>query len=340
MEKIRAAVVGLGRIASILEDDELREKPCTHTGAIAANGDCILVAGSDISGERRNLFAEKWKVPVYENADEMIAAHKPQILVIATHPDSHFKYCFLASQMKIPVVICEKPLADKLKDARKIARLSQVKDGTYNDVSGTIIITNHERRYSQDYIKAKEILKEGKLGAIISVSAVLYMGRTRRILDMLWHDGTHLADAIMFLTDSNLKHKRTIGAKLTSNKGTAWLEASLCGEKSDSEIPVIIEIGAGRDHLVFEIEISCEKGRLRIGNGVYEIFESVPCPYAQKFRSLQKTDGEFKGPTGYFANMLKDAVACVKDPKRIPVSGAVNGLKVIEYLQSVKAWKK
>jgi hypothetical protein len=37
--------------------------------------------------------------------------------------------------------------------------------------------------------------------------------------------------------------------------------------------------------------------------------------------------------------MLKDAVACVKDPQRVPVSGAVDGLKVIEYLNSVKRWK-
>ncbi|MCL2186434.1 MAG: Gfo/Idh/MocA family oxidoreductase [Treponema sp.] len=333
MEKIKAAVVGLGRIASLLEEDTLREKPCTHTGAIASNDDCILTAGSDISEERRKLFAEKWKVPVYEDARQMLAAYKPQILVIATHPDSHYKYCRLASQEKVPVVICEKPLADNLNEARKIASLTQGKDSL-------IIITNHERRYSQDYIRAKEILKEGKLGAIISVRAVLYMGKTRRILDMLWHDGTHLADAIMFLTDSKIKHKRALGAKLKSNTGTAWLEASLYAEESKSEIPVILEIGAERNHLVFEIEISCEKGRLRIGNGIFEVWESVPCPYAEKFRSLQKTDEKFNGPTGYFANMLKDAVVCAKDPKRIPVSGAINGLRVIEYLQSIKAWNK
>jgi len=333
MEKIKAAVVGLGRIASLLEDDTLREKPCTHTGAIASNDDCILVAGSDTSEERRKLFAEKWKVPVYEDARQMLAAHKPQILVIATHPDSHFKYCLLASQEKVPVVICEKPLADNLKEARKIASLTQSKDSL-------IIITNHERRYSQDYIRAKEILKEGKLGAIISVRALLYMGRTRRILDMLWHDGTHLADAIMFLTDSKIKHKRVLGAKLKSNKGTAWLEAVLYKDKINFKIPIIFEIGAERDHLVFEIEFSCEKGKLRIGNGVFEVYESVLCPYAEKFRSLQKTNEEFKGQTGYFANMLKDAVLCVKDPEHIPVSGAIDGLKVIEYLQSIKAWNK
>jgi hypothetical protein len=32
MDKIKAAIIGLGRIASLLENDTLREKPCTHAG--------------------------------------------------------------------------------------------------------------------------------------------------------------------------------------------------------------------------------------------------------------------------------------------------------------------
>jgi len=361
MNKIKAAVVGLGRIASLLEDDTLREKPCTHTGAVAADEDCVLAAGCDIDEERRRLFAERWKVLVYADAAQMLREHSPQIFIIATHPDSHYYYCRLASQMNVPVVICEKPLSDNVNDARKIVSMTKQK-------GGPVIITNHERRYSEDYIRAKNILKEGSLGAVVSVRAVLYMGRVKKLLDMLWHDGTHLADALMFLTDGILKHRGSCGAKLSSHNGTAWLEGELkrftanqhenkyqsstpnSQLPSNSEIdasrdhcnlapiPVIIEIGAGRDHLVFEIEFSCEKGRLRIGNGVFEVLESVPSPYAEKFRSLKNTGGIFSGATGYFANMLKDAAACAKDTQRTPVSGAIDGLKVIEYLNSVKKW--
>ena len=139
-----AAIIGLGRIASLLEEDSLREKPNTHAGAIAANPDCVLTAGCDINEERRRLFAEKWRVPVYENAEEMLHVHKPQILAIATHTDSHYRYCRLAADAGVPVVICEKPLADNIRSARKITRLACG--------SGIKIITNHERRYSEDYI--------------------------------------------------------------------------------------------------------------------------------------------------------------------------------------------
>ncbi|MDR1859221.1 MAG: Gfo/Idh/MocA family oxidoreductase [Treponema sp.] len=329
MSKINAAIVGLGRIASLLEEDSLREKPCTHAGAIAANPDCELVAGCDIDEERRRLFTEKWHVPVYADAAEMLRIHSPRILVIATHPDSHYHYCRLGAACSVPVLICEKPLADSVGSARKIARLAK---------QGAVIITNHERRYSADYIRAKAILEAGELGTLLSVSAILYMGKTRRLLDVFWHDGTHLADAIMFLTNTTLKHRRRWGARLTAREGTAWLEGELRREKATA-IPVIMEIGAGRDHLAFEIEFSCERGRLRIGNGVFEVWDSAPSPYAEQFRSLRRTAEVFSGPTSYFANMVQDAVACVKDPQRLPRSSAADGLRVIEYLHSVMAWR-
>jgi predicted dehydrogenase len=99
-----------------------------------------------------------------------------------------------------------------------------------------------------------------------------------------------------------------------------------------------MEIGAGRDHLVFEMEFSCEKGRLRIGNGIFEVWESLPSPYAEQFRSLKQSGETFTGPTGYFANMVRDAVRCVRENGATPRSAAADGLRVIEYLNSVKAW--
>jgi predicted dehydrogenase len=330
MPRITAAVIGLGRIAGLLEKDALREKPCTHAGAIAANADCALAAGCDIDEERRRLFAEQWSVPVYADAAEMIRVHSPRIVVVATHPDSHWRYCRLAAGCGVPVVICEKPLADNIREARKIAALAE-------QGRGVTIITNHERRYSADYIRAKAILDSEQLGRLLSIRAVLCMGKSRRLVDVLWHDGTHLADAIMFLTGAALQHRRRGGAKLTARAGTAWLEGEL--RARTPPVPVIIEIGAGRDHLVFEIECSCERGRLRIGNGVFEVWESAPSPYAEQFRSLRRGGEVCTGPTGYFANMIADAAACVREPGRRPRSSAAAGLRVIEYLHSVQAWR-
>jgi predicted dehydrogenase len=343
MEGIQAAVIGLGRIASLLEDDRLREKPCTHAGAIAANPDCRLAAGADTDPERRRLFAGRWGCPVYADAETMLRTHRPGILHIATHPDSHARYCELAAARGAAVVVCEKPLADSLRDARRIAALH-----TRGKVR---IITNHERRYQEDYVRAKGILDGEGLGRLLGVRAALYMGKTRRLVDVLWHDGTHLADAIMFLSGRVMRHRRTWGVRLSGREGTAWLSGLLIPPGGAPEsprpdapseaarrgtIPFVIELGAGRDHLVFELEFSCERGRLRIGNGIFEVWESAPSPYAEQFRSLKKTEDGFTGVTGYFTNMTADAVACFRDPRRQPRSSALEGLRVIEYLNSVR----
>lgn len=325
--KIPVAIVGLGRIASLLEDDALREKPCTHAGAVAGNPDCELLAGADISEERQRLFAARWKVPVYQSADVMLAKHPCKILCIATHPDSHIFYCRLAAKKRIPVVICEKPMADSLFSARKIAALTPK----------IRIIVNHERRYASDYAEARSILMKKTLGEPLSVKASLYMGKNRRLIDVLWHDGTHLVDAMTFLAGSCLRHERRFGSDLTSTDGTVFLFGHFGGGGiAASPMPFCIELGSGRDHLVFEIEISCSAGRLRIGNGIFEVYESAPASYAEGFRALSKTRSDFDAPTGYFSGMLADAAACVRDSERQPLSGAEKGLAVIEYLNRVR----
>jgi predicted dehydrogenase len=332
--KIPAAIIGLGRIASLLEDDELREKPCTHAGAIVANAGCVLAGGCDHDGERRRLFARRWQTPVYDDAGDMIADIRPEILVIATHPDSHAHYCGLAAERRVPVVICEKPLADTLARSRRIAALEK---------TGMRIIINHERRYSENYIRAGEILASGRLGKTLSVRGRLYMGRNRRLLDQLWHDGTHLADAVMFLVGGILKHRGSWGAGLKSKDGTAWLEGFLEQEagqgREKQRIPVLFELGAGRDHLVFDIEFSAERGMQRIGYDGDEALESAESPYAVGFRSLRDTGERFEGKTSYFANMVSDAAACARNPGLRPRSSASDGLRVIEYLNSIKRWK-
>ncbi|MDR0388581.1 MAG: Gfo/Idh/MocA family oxidoreductase [Spirochaetaceae bacterium] len=350
MEPVKTAIVGLGRIASLLEDDRLREKPCTHAGAVAANPGLELAAGSDYDEERRELFARRWKVPVYADAASMLAREKPGILIIATHPDSHESYCRLAAEAGVPVAVSEKPLAAKLSSARRIAELHR---------AGKIkILVNHERRYSADYQKARAMLNG--LGRILSVRALLCMGLRRRLIDVLWHDGTHLADAAMFLSGAELRLQKIWGGALRAREGTAFLLGSLRPPKgnlarlsgqdaarssgqntarlSEKGVPFLMEIGAERDHLVFELEFSCERGRLRIGNRVFEVWESGPSPYAEGFNSLKKTDDAFAGPTGYFANMIADALACYRDREREPLSSALDGYRAIMFLHSAGRW--
>jgi predicted dehydrogenase len=256
----------------------------------------------------------------------MLSEIRPRIVHIATHPDTHYDYCALAEKHGVPVIVCEKPLADTLSRAKKILAI--------HERGASKIIVNHERRYALDYQTAKRAIESGDLGDVMSVAAKLYMGKDRRIVDVLWHDGTHLADAISYLAGGGrLAHKKKFGAPLSSRTGTALLLGEIRG------IPFSIEAGAGRDHIVFETDISLSAGRARVGNGVYEIFKSAESPYAKGFRSLLPEQSGFSGPTGYFSRMVEDAARLCKGETEEPLSSARDARRVIEYLSSVSRWK-
>lgn len=325
---MRCGLVGLGRIGSLLEGDALREKPATHAGAIAGNPDCLLVAGADIDPERRALFAERWGCgALYDDAESLLRGQAGSggidALFVATHPDSHLSICRLAAAYQVPVVVCEKPLADTLRRARSIRRLHNPPNLT--------ILTNHERRYSKDYLAARNFVEEGSLGRIVGITGVLYFGSRTTHREVLLHDGTHMVDIINFLAGGRLRVQRVVG-NLNRRTGTSYLHARL---RTDSgPVPVVLEVGSGRDHLVFEVTLSFSKGRLRVGNGVFAVEKSACSPYYEDYRSLVPEPSAPIGPTGYFANMVADAVACFREPGREPVSSAVDGYEVAKFIFS------
>ena len=73
MNKHRACIIGLGRIASLFEDDEKRIHPCTHAGALVALEDVELVSGAARSEESALRFKNRWNLDrVYTDYVEMI----------------------------------------------------------------------------------------------------------------------------------------------------------------------------------------------------------------------------------------------------------------------------
>lgn len=328
MKKIRSAIVGLGRIGSTLEDDTLREKPCTHAGVIDRNPECVLVGGCDLLEKKRIQFSRRWNCPsVFSTVEDMLETTKPDILHIATPPDTHKRMVEAALLWGVKCAICEKPLSDNRRDAYKIARIHRT--------STMKILTNHERRYSADYLQTKKIIENERYGRLLSINAKLSMQGTQRIRSVLWNDGTHLVDIIQFITSSSLR-KEMIHGDLDSDRGTVFI---LCRAGT---IPVTIEAGTGRNYLVFEIDIGFSSGRIRIGNGIYEEYMSEKSPYYEKFNSLKKIDvtgtknGIWPdGPTGYFANMLEDAVLSIRNKKREPVSSAVHGYLALAFIDSL-----
>ncbi len=310
-EPLRHAIVGLGRVGSLLEDDRLREKPCTHAGAIAVTPGSVLVGGCDIDAERRERFRARWGCDaVYGDYRLLLAETRPHVLHVATDPHTHYPIVKAAAEAGVRVAVCEKPLAHTRRASNAIVRLH---------LRGRIsVLVNHERRYSNDYLEARAAVAERRYGEPLAVQARLYFGRTRGLWSMLWHDGTHLLDVAGFVLGAPLERAHRLQGNLRGGGSSAWVAARAAG------VPVVLEIGGGRDHLLFELIVSCERGEIHVGNGFYREYESVESPYYEGYRSLQPVRENPFQETGYFRNMVADAAACAREPERRPVSGAAD----------------
>jgi predicted dehydrogenase len=319
--RVRCAIVGLGRIGSILEGDRLREKPASHAGAVAGRRDCVLVAGCDLRADRREAFARRWGCrSVYEDARRMLERHSVDILHVATPPETHLELVRLAAEAGVPVVICEKPLAHASGEAREIVEACRR--------AGTALLVNHERRYARDYRLARERLVDGRFGEPASIVCRLHMGRGQAPADILWHDGTHLLDALRFLTGGELEALAACGdARSPGGVLSVLLRAG--------DVPAFLEVSGRLEPLVFELDFLFTRGRLRIGNGTYAEWESGPSPYYEGFRSLRRLRARPPRRTGYFRGMLADAVAVLRQPGRRPVSSGEDGLAAVEAIERI-----
>ncbi len=320
MEPYRVAVVGLGRIASLLEDDPRREKPASHAGAFAARPDCVIAGGFDIEESRTAAFAERWNAPGFGSCEEMIRTVEPDILVVATHPDSHERYVTQAVRADIPVVVCEKPVAHSVASARRIARLER--DGS------TRIVVNHERRFSRDYVAARDAIASERFGTLLTVAARLFFGRTARHDRVFLHDGTHLVDAVHYLTDDRIMLRRRVG-RYRSAASSVFLH----GRLAERDVPVLLEVGAERDYLHLELTLSFQAGEIRVGNGICEWRRSRPSPFYSGYRSLRSMGVQVPEPTGYFAGMAAEAVRLRVNPSAESRSGADDGLATMTVIR-------
>ncbi|MBN1501294.1 MAG: Gfo/Idh/MocA family oxidoreductase [Spirochaetes bacterium] len=317
-KKINCAIVGLGRIGSTLEFDRKREKPASHAGVISAHKECVLSSGCDIDEAKCSNFKNDWNCPdCYTSLSQMLENHRIDILHIATPPETHKNILEKAIESKIPVIIVEKPVSDNLKDAVKIEKMSLKSDSR--------IIVNHERRYTQQTERIKKNINECRYGKLLSINSKMYMGRKRSLESMIYDDGTHIIDLINYLSGGCLRIDDITGSE---KEGHVSVYAHC------SEIYIQMEFARGREYLLFETDLSFEKGRIISGNGYYDEFESRESPYYENFYSLMNKDVNFS-TSGYFIRMFEDAVRCFKDPGLVPVSDITDGVNAVRIINEI-----
>jgi predicted dehydrogenase len=101
-EALRVALVGTGSVANL------------HARGVAAHPRAELVAVTDLTRANADAFAERYGIPaVYDDLDGMLAAERPDVVLICTPPAVHREQTLAAFAAGAHVVV-EKPPAPSL----------------------------------------------------------------------------------------------------------------------------------------------------------------------------------------------------------------------------------
>jgi len=157
-----------------------------HAHALLANAERFeLAAVCDLDPNRcATLAGELGVARTYSDADHMLAAERPDVLVFATPPAVREALVELGIRHAVKAIACEKPLACSLGEARRI-----VDQCAAAGVRGVVC---HQLRHGAHWRRVKEAVEAGALGTMRLVHAT---GRPSML-----RVGTHLVDAMLWLT--------------------------------------------------------------------------------------------------------------------------------------------
>jgi predicted dehydrogenase len=143
-----------------------------------------LAAVADPSAPARELAGRIAPgVRIFESIEAVIADRDIKGVVVATPAETHTAVCSEALAAGKDVM-CEKPLALRYEDARRVAHQAEA--------AGRILMVGHILEYHPAVLKLRALVAEGELGKIRYVySNRLNLGKVRREENILWSFAPH-----------------------------------------------------------------------------------------------------------------------------------------------------
>jgi predicted dehydrogenase len=312
--RYRAAIIGTGRIASLLERDPLRAKPHSHAGWYRHHPDIELMGGADIDQERLATFGMDWGIPdshLFTDYREMLHCLRPNIVSICAYASQRLEMVQASIEAGASGLWIEKAVVCSLAEAGVLERLLRE--------SGVKAIVDHPRRTDPAYRAVKRIIDERTLGELLGVTCMMSGN--------LIHTGSHAYDMLQFWC-----------GEMTGAIG--WLEQETplegpiedCGGSGhmifDSGAHAFI-VGSSRDYYIFQFDLAFTQGRIQIGNDIRRVLRPAPSRLYSGFEELFEVPGfELNDPYRY--PMVYDLVHALETNQEplMSVGNAINAFKM------------
>ncbi len=294
--------------------------PVTHAAAFADSPEFELVGLCESDPERRAAASRARGVPAFESARELLAQAKPEVVALATPTAVRAEVLAQLVESGCRVVICEKPLADDLSQARAVREL-------FARPGAPRLIVNYSRRWAHGFAEVRERLRPGALGPAQSLTGVYGKG--------LLNCASHHVDVAQWF----------LGAPVAARSLGYRVDEGACVDRSlDAEVRFaggeLLRLVASdhRRFTIFEMDLLAGSGRARFSDGGHRLEEWLVADdgvYAG-YRVLGGGAARSSGLREALRSMIAEAARIARDPSIVPSCGIEDGFTALAAIEAIR----
>jgi predicted dehydrogenase len=165
MSQVRIGVVGAGLIGR------------KHIDVLMSGRAEYTLAGIADTAPAVNAEAERQGYPCYPSVEALIDNARPDGIVIAVPNQAHVPTGLACIERGIPILI-EKPVADSVAEALNLIEAAEA--------AGVPTLTGHHRRHNPIMRRAAELVENGAIGRLVTVSTVWLLHKPKGYHDLAW----------------------------------------------------------------------------------------------------------------------------------------------------------
>ena len=313
-----ALIVGLGQIGM---GYDLSLAPDTfvysHARALSLHSEFNLIGAFDPGVDERGAFQKAYQVPAYASLKQMLEQHAPELAVIASPTMAHYDAVLdLLSVAPPQAILCEKPLAYSLEEARKMLALC-----AENKVS---LYVNYMRRSEPGALEVKRRIHSGEIAGPLKGVAWYSKG--------FLHNGSHFFNLL----------EDWLGAM----QGFELISAGRNLASGDAEPDVHVSFRNGNVTFLAakdekfsynSIELLAANGRLRYENGGRRIEWSAAGTdeNLKAYKFLAASAAEIPSDLNRYQHHVVQQLALALKGQLAQLCDGMSGLQTLEAMHSI-----
>ncbi len=254
---IRVALLGLGGVAQQI-----------HLPACGFLSDARLVAGADPDSEKRARIGRRFGIPaLYSEAEILLEREKPDVVIVATPPESHRDLCLLALRHGAHV-FCEKPFVASVTEADEVIQAAECRQRS--------VVVNNQYRFMPIYRVTQERLASGEFGRPFLIQCWQQMfhrpstepnWRADLAHYTLYEFGTHPLDLICFFFGALPLSIAAHTPRVCADRQTDLIVQATLRFPGERLATLLFNRVSHALQRYLEMRVDCEKASLRVSFG-------------------------------------------------------------------------